>query len=113
LIVPSVFETRFAATTFTRPALAIASRPSKRSSPESSIPIARNSAPVRFAICCHGTKFAWCSSSVTTATSPGPRLSSPQAYATRFSACVTLRVKITSLVVGALISARVFSRAAS
>ena len=50
-----------------------AARPCRRS------PITRNSAPVRFAICCQGTKFAWCSSSVTTATSPGPRLSSPQA----------------------------------
>ena len=56
----------------------------------------RNEAPVRCAMNCHGTKFAWCSSSVTTTTSPGPRLSSPQAYATRLIASVALRVKITS-----------------
>ena len=72
-----------------------------------------NSAPVFFAMNCHGTKFAWCSSSVITTTSPGPRFSRPQAYATRFSASVALRVKITSRLDGALMYARTFSRAPS
>ena len=49
---------------------------------------------MRFATYCHGTKFEWCSSSVTTTTSPGPRLSKPQAYATRLIPSVALRVKI-------------------
>ena len=72
-----------------------------------------NSAPVFFAMNCHGTKFAWCSSSVITTTSPGPRFSRPQAYATRLSASVALRVKITSRLDGALMYARTFSRAPS
>ena len=58
-------------------------------------------APVRLATNCHGTKFEWCSSSVITTTSPGPRLSSPQAYATRLIASVALRVKTTSRAAGA------------
>jgi hypothetical protein len=45
--------------------------------------------------------------------SPGPRLSSPHAYATRFSASVALRVKITSRVDSAFTNARTFSRAPS
>ena len=62
---------------------------------------------------CHGTKFEWCSSSVTTATSPGPRLSSPHAYATRFSASVALRVNTISRDAGAFRKAATFSRAVS
>ena len=72
-----------------------------------------NSAPCRFAMYCQGTKFEWCSSSVTTTTSPGPRLSSPHAYATRFSASVVWRVKITSRAEGAFRNARTFSRVPS
>src|SRR3990170_1126950 len=75
LIVPSAFETRLLATTLTRPSFAIASSASSCSSPLPSMGIGRNFARVRFAICCHGTKFEWCSSSVATTTSPGPRLS--------------------------------------
>jgi hypothetical protein len=65
LIVPSEFETRFAATTLTAALAGHLVEQVHRSSPWSSIGIIRNSAPVRFAICCHGTKFEWCSSSVT------------------------------------------------
>src|SRR5262249_48295456 len=76
LIVPIAFETRFEATTltFSKP-----SSRSRRSSPPSVTGRMRKSAPVRRAMYCHGTKFEWCSSSVTSTTSPGPRLESPQA----------------------------------
>jgi hypothetical protein len=57
LIVPSAFETRLAATTLTPPCFAIATSASSRSSPLPSTGIGRNVAPVRFAICCQGTKF--------------------------------------------------------
>ena len=83
------------------------------SSPLSSNGIARNSAPVRFATYCQGTKFEWCSSSVTTTTSPGPRLSRPQAYATRLIPSVALRVKITSRSLGAFRNDAIFARAPS
>ena len=53
-------------------------------------------APVRFAMYCHGTKFEWCSSSVTSTTSPGPSSFRPQEYATRLSPSVAFRTKITS-----------------
>ena len=96
LMVPSEFETRLFATTLMFPSRESPSSASSWSSPLSSIGMCRNEAPVRCAMNCHGTKFAWCSSSVTTTTSPGPRLSSPQAYATRLIASVALRVKITS-----------------
>src|SRR6266487_2138151 len=79
LIVPSAFETRLLATTLTFPSRAISSSVSKRSSPCSSSGIAAKVAPLRLAMYCQGTKFEWCSSSVTTATSPGPRLSRPHA----------------------------------
>ena len=69
-----------------------------------------NIAPVRPATYCHGTKLEWCSRSVTTTRSPGPRLSRPQAYATRFSASVAERVKITSRSDGAFTYARTFPR---
>ena len=46
-------------------------------------------------------------------TSPGPRLSRPQAYATRLMLSVALRVKTISRVDGALTNARTFSRAPS
>ena len=79
LIVPSEFETRLFATTFTFPEAAISSSASSCSSPASSIGMWRKLAPVRLAMNCHGTKFEWCSSSVITTTSPGPRFSSPHA----------------------------------
>ena len=54
------------------------------------------------AMYCHGTKFEWCSSSVTTTTSPGPRLLRPHEYATRLIASVALRTKMISRTSGAL-----------
>ncbi len=102
LIVPSVFETRLFATTLTLPSRASPSSASSWSSPRSSIGMWRKLAPVRCAMNCHGTKFAWCSSSVITTTSPGPRLSRPHAYATRLIASVALRVKTISFSDGAL-----------
>ena len=113
LIVPSVFETRLFATTLSRPSAASPSSASSCSSPWSSIGMWRKLAPVRSAMNCQGTKFAWCSSSVTTTTSPGPRLSSPQAYATRLIASVALRVKMTSFSEGALSKLATVRRAAS
>ena len=113
LIVPSELETRLFATTFTFPDAAISSSASSCSSPWSSIGMCLKLAPVRLAMNCHGTKFEWCSSSVITTTSPGPRLSCPQAYATRLIASVALRVNTISRAAGALRNARTFSRAPS
>ena len=86
LIVPSEFETRFVGDDL-HVAAPTRSRRARRARARraSSSGIMRKSAPVRLAMYCQGTKFEWCSSSVTTTTSPGPRLSSPHAYATRFS----------------------------
>ena len=58
-------------------------------------------APVRRASSCHGTRLAWCSSSVTTMTSPSPMRcsparSSPSEKATRFSASVAFLVNTSS-----------------
>ena len=102
LMVPSVFETRLFATTFTFPSRASPSSASSWSSPRSSIGMLRKLAPVRCAMYCQGTKFEWCSSSVMTTTSPGPRLSRPHAYATRLIASVALRVNTISFSDGAL-----------
>ena len=77
--VPSEFETTPVATTLTVPSLAIASSSSSLSSPWSSSEIILNPAPVRLATYCHGTKFEWCSSSLTTTRSPGPSLERPHA----------------------------------
>ena len=62
---------------------------------------------------CHGTKFEWCSSSVTTTTSPGPRFDSPHAYATRLRLSVALRVKMISRGVRAFTNDASFWRAPS
>ena len=113
LIVPSAFETRLFATTLTRPSRAIESRPDRSSSPLSSSSIIFSVAPVRPAMYCQGTKFEWCSSSVTTTTSPGPRFTSPQAYATRFSPSVAPRTKTISRSEGALTNCASFWRAPS
>ena len=58
-------------------------------------------APVRRASSCHGTRFAWCSSSVTTMVSSAPTASepareSPSTYATRLSASVAFFVNAIS-----------------
>ncbi len=111
--VPSALETRFIATTLMFPAAGSPSSASRSSSPASSTGIIRSVAPVRFAMYCHGTKFEWCSSSVTTTTSPGPRFDRPQAYATRLRLSVALRVKMISRGLRALMKAASFCRAPS
>ena len=73
----SEFETWFVATTFTLPSDATSSREVRSSSPSSVSGIIASWAPVRPAMYCHGTKFEWCSSSLTTTTSPGPRFDNP------------------------------------
>ncbi len=60
-----------------------------------------------------GTKFEWWSISLTTTTSPGPRLALPHDCATRLSASVAFRTKTISCTAGALRNARTFSRAPS
>mmetsp|Transcript_22187 Transcript_22187/g.88032 ORF Transcript_22187/g.88032 Transcript_22187/m.88032 type:complete len:238 (+) Transcript_22187:531-1244(+) len=70
-------------------------------------------APARDAASCHGTRFAWCSSTVSTISSPGSRCVEPQLCATRLTASVAPRVQTISRAEGALMSAATFSRAAS
>jgi hypothetical protein len=65
------------------------------------------------AMYCQGTKFEWCSSSVTSTRSPGPRFGRPHAYATRLIPSVALRVKISSRALGALTNRAIRSRAPS
>src|ERR1700730_2253304 len=68
--------------------------------PSSVTPYQRNVAPVRRASSCHGTRLAWCSSSVVTITSPGPtarsKRLSPSTYDTRLSASVAVLVNTNS-----------------
>ena len=113
LMVPSALETRSVATTFTLPVALDIVEGIEVQLAVSSSGITLKSAPVRFATYCHGTKLEWCSSSVTTTTSPGPRLERPHAYATRFSASVALRVKIDLALRGALMKRAIFRRAPS
>ena len=77
---------------------------------------------MRWASSCHGTRFEWCSISVTTTLSPGPirNRSAPgnvvaldSEYASRFSDSEMFLVKITSSRRGALMNAATLSRAAS
>ena len=110
---PSEFETMPAATTFTRPVPASSSSASSRSPPSSSSGSIRKSAPALCATYCHGTKFEWCSSSVTSTTSPGPRLFIPQAYATMLIASVAFLVKTISRAEGTLRKRPTVSRAPS
>ena len=77
--VPIELETSVVVTSFTLPSRPIVSSSSSISSPSAFTGIALNVAPVRLATSCQGTKFEWCSSSLDTTRSPGPRLSSPQA----------------------------------
>ena len=112
-IVPSELFTAAQASTFGRPRARSASRSSSWSSPSASTGTTANSAPVRPAMYCQGTKLEWCSSSVASTRSPGPRLSSPQPYATTFIAAVTFRVNTISRAEPALTNARTVSRAAS
>ena len=113
LIVPSELDWSTTASSLTLPAFAISSSSSSFSSPCWSMCTYRNSAPVAFASTCHGTRFEWCSISVVTITSPGPRLVRPYEYATRLIASVVSRVKITSRSDGAFTRSRTFLRVPS
>ena len=83
----------------------------------------RTTAPVRSASWYQGTRFEWCSISVSRISSPARTLASPQLRATRLIEWVVPEVKMTCSVVaglspsggslGALMKARTFSRAAS
>ncbi len=53
------------------------------------------SAPVIAATICHGTMLEWCSISVTRIRSPGRRLRTPHAQATRLIASLAFFVRIT------------------
>ena len=86
------------------PRARVASRPRGRARRASVSGISASSAPVFPAMYCHGTKFEWCSSSVTTTRSPGPRFERPHAYATRLIASVALRTKMMSRTSRALTS---------
>ena len=56
----------------------------------------RSSMPRSAARMCHGTRFEWCSISVSTIASPAFRFARAHAYATRLMASVLLRVKTIS-----------------
>ena len=53
------------------------------------------SAPVIVATICHGTMLEWCSISVTSTRSPGRRVRTPHAHATRLIASLAFLVRIT------------------
>ena len=73
-------------------------------------PNQRSSAPDRSHASCHDTMLEWCSISVITTLSPGPR---SIVRASRFSPSVAFLVKITSLREGALMKRATLSRASS
>ena len=73
----------------------------------------RSSIPRSAASMCHGTMLAWCSISVSTTTSPGPRLARPHAAAIRFIASVAFLVKMISSEPGALTNRATARRAFS
>ena len=95
LIVPSVFDTWANATSFGL-SRSRTSNTSWRSTPSSVIGMNSRSASFSWARICHGTRFAWCSISVSTITSPRPMFLRPQAYATRLIDSVALRVQTIS-----------------
>src|SRR5579875_2370188 len=68
---PVTLDCPVIATTFVRsPIISAAWLTSTRPSPVT--PSQRRLAPVRWQSCCQGTRFAWCSASVTSTSSPGP-----------------------------------------
>ena len=103
--VPSTLEACANASTLVR-SVTISSSRSRSRRPSSVSPIQRNVAPVRRQACCHGTRLAWCSSSVTTTSSParsvyGPASAPPTPYwlsanATRLRPSVAFRVQTSS-----------------
>ena len=98
-IAPVTFEWWLNATTFTRSSSSSESRSIR---PSSVTPYQRSVAPVRRASSCHGIRFAWCSSSVVTMTSPGPtarsKRLSPNVYDTRLIDSVAFLVNTSSSV---------------
>ncbi len=104
---PVTFETWANATTFVCSVMR-ATASSAVQVPSSATGTQRSVAPVSAASSCHGTRFAWCSASVTRTSSPGPmrkrsaaapprpRLALAMPYATRFSASVAFAVQTTS-----------------
>ncbi|MNW57613.1 hypothetical protein D3C74_354310 [compost metagenome] len=107
VIAPVTFEACVNATTRVRSVMTEAAS-STRMRPSSSTPNQRSTAPVRAASSCHGTRFAWCSASVRTISSPGARAkrraASPprpivafdSAYVTRLIAAVAPEVHTIS-----------------
>ena len=91
---PSTLDTCAVATSLTFPS-AMTAASSSMSMPALSFvrPTCRSVAPVRWHTSCHGTRLEWCSRTLTTTSSPGPRFSIPQVYATRLIASLALRVK--------------------
>ena len=70
--VPSTLDWWATATTLARSVITL-STSDRSSRPSAVTPNQRSVAPVRWHSCCHGTRLAWCSISVTTTSSPGPR----------------------------------------
>ena len=62
---------------------------------------------------CHGTMLAWCSISLSTIASAGPRFEPPHERATRFMASVAFLVKTISSALGAETNRATSARARS
>ena len=110
--VPSAFERCVTATSRVRGPIS-ASSASRSSSPAGVTRTARIVAPRRSAISCQGTRFEWCSISVTSTSSPARTNASPKLAATRLIPSVVPRVKMTSRASSAPRNPRACSRTAS
>ena len=73
----------------------------------------RRTAPVTCATRCQGSRFEWCSNSVTAISSPGPSRRAAQPCATRLIDSVVPWVKMTEATSGAPMKRRTASRAPS
>src|ERR671913_174099 len=107
LTVPRMFDWCTIETIFVR-SLTISSRFDRSRRPSSVRPNQRSVAPVRWQASCQGTMFEWCSISVMTTSSPGPRryrgsAARPLAsvFAARFRASEAFLAKTTSARFGA------------
>ena len=96
LTVPVAFETHVAESSLVRSLIRFLTS-SSESIPSESMGITLSSMPILSWSSCHGTMFAWCSISVMRISSPLARVLVAQVFATRLTASVALRVKITSL----------------
>ena len=94
--VPSALETEVNATMRVRGPSSF-SYSSSLTSPLSSTGATRSLAPVAAQSCCQGTMLAWCSSQVTTISSPSRTLRRPQLCATRLIPSVAPRTNTISL----------------